>query len=65
MPVEGALEKMDAARKAEDEESELEWSARGWLNSGNAIVDGPYDNERLDPAPAETVKQTFERILRS
>ncbi|KAL6699496.1 hypothetical protein J3F84DRAFT_404545 [Trichoderma pleuroticola] len=64
VPVEGALEKMDAARKAEDKEAELEWSARGLLNSGNAIVDGPYDNERLDPAPAETVKQTFERILR-
>ncbi|KAL7954974.1 hypothetical protein V8C34DRAFT_292935 [Trichoderma compactum] len=64
VPVEGALEKMDAARKAEDEEAELEWSARGLLNSGSAIVDGPYDNERLDSIPAETVKQTFERILR-
>ncbi|KAL7941168.1 hypothetical protein V8C42DRAFT_355675 [Trichoderma barbatum] len=63
LPVEGALEKMDAARRAEDEEAELEWSARGLLNSGNAIVEGPYDNERLDPAPAETVKETFERII--
>ncbi|KAL7931575.1 hypothetical protein V8C35DRAFT_112339 [Trichoderma chlorosporum] len=64
VPVEGALEKMDAALKAEDEEAELEWSARGLLNSDNAIVDGPYDNERLDPARPETVRETFERIIR-
>lgn len=64
LPVETALSEMNAARKAEDEEAELHWSARTLLCSGNAIVPGLYDNERLDSAPAETVKETFERIIR-
>lgn len=54
---------LEAARVAENEKQELLWSAKTLLCSGNALVPGPLDNEKFSVSAAETVKETFLRII--
>jgi hypothetical protein len=60
LPVAEALAEQEKARKAEDEEGEMNWSLRTLGASGSALVPGPLDNERFDFKP-ESARETLER----